>query len=78
MANDVLSWSIKRLAQERASLISEGWLLVGTMGKTVVSLRHPRNGNRMTLIASCEGLFYMKNQRLVKREPSLATANPST
>lgn len=78
MANDVLSWSIKRLAQERASLISEGWLLVGSMGETVVSLRHPRNGNRMTLIASCDGLYWMKNQRLVKREPTLEPANPVT
>lgn len=78
MANEALSWSIKRLAQERASLISEGWLLVGTMGNTVVSLRHPRNGNRMTLIASCDGLYFMKNQRLIKREPTLKPANPCT
>lgn len=78
MANDTLSWSKKRLAQARASLISEGYLLVGTMGDTVVSLRHPQNGNRMTLIASCDGLFYMKNQHLIKREPAVAPANPST
>ena len=78
MVNDVLSWSIKRLARERASLISEGWLLVGTMGETVVSLRHPRNGNRMTLIASCDGLYFMKNQRLIKREPTLKPADPYT
>lgn len=78
MPNDTLSWAKTRLAQARASLVSEGWLVVGTMGDAVVSLRHPRNGNRMTLIASVDGLFYMKNQRLVKREPSNAPAYPLT
>lgn len=78
MPNDTLSWAKTRLAQARASLVSEGWLVVGTMGDAVVSLRHPRNGNRMTLIASIDGLFYMKNQRLVKREPSIDTATPLT
>lgn len=78
MPNDILSWSKKRLAQARASLVSEGWLVVGTMGDAVVSLRHPRNSNRMTLIASVDGLFYMKNQRLIKREPTIAPATPST
>lgn len=78
MPNDTLSWSKKRLAQARASLISEGWLLVGTMGDAVVSLRHPRNGNRMTLIAANDGLYFMKNQRLIKREPTIAPATPST
>lgn len=73
-----LNWSIKRLAQARASLISEGWVLVGTMGNAVVSLRHPRNGNRMTLIAANDGLYFMKNQRLIKREPTIAPATPST
>ena len=78
MPNDILSWSKKRLAQARASLVSEGWLVIGTMGDAVVSLRHPRNGNRMTLIASVDGLYYMKNQRLIKREPTIAPATPST
>lgn len=78
MPNDILSWSKKRLAQARASLISEGWVLVGTMGDAVVSLRHPRNGNRMTLIAANDGLYFMKNQRLIKREPTIAPATPST
>lgn len=78
MPNDTLFWAKTRLAQARASLVSEGWLVVGTMGDAVVSLRHPRNGNRMTLIASVDGLFYMKNQRLVKRETSITTATPFT
>lgn len=69
---------VKRLAQVRASLISEGYVVVGGIGDSVFSLRHPGNGNRITLIASCQGLAMMKNGRLIKNEGATVTATPST
>lgn len=61
----------KRLSQIRESLLSEKWLFVGSSGCNVLSFRHPRNGNRMTVIADEGYINYIKNGVLVKREAHL-------
>lgn len=68
-----------RLAQIRASLLSEGWLYIGANGLDVLHYRHPRNGNRMTIIADTqEGqIAYVKNGQLVKTETVAPSAQPS-
>lgn len=75
-----------RLAQIVGELISEGYRKTGSVGETVVALKHT-NGNRMTLIASEVSIAYLKNGRLVKSEPLTvgaaaadehASATPST
>lgn len=67
----------KRLAQIRASLLSEGWLYVGAMGDQVIHLRHPRNGNRMTIVCTDGYIAYLKNGRLVKCEPMFTARDGS-
>ena len=67
----------KRLAQIRASLQSEGWLYVGAMGDHVIHFRHPRNGNRMTIVCTDGYVAYLKNGRLVKYEPMFTARDGS-
>lgn len=75
-----------RLAQIVGELISEGYRKTGSVGETVVALKHT-NGNRMTIIANEVSIAYLKNGRLVKYEPLTvgaaaadehASATPST
>lgn len=57
-----------RLAQIVGELISEGYRKTGSIGDTVVALKHT-NGNRMTIIAYEKSIAYLKNGRLIKSEP---------
>lgn len=57
-----------RLAQIVGELISEGYRKTGSIGDTVVALKHT-NGNRMTIIANEVSIAFLKNGRLVKSEP---------
>lgn len=57
-----------RLAQIVGELISEGYRKTGSIGDTVVALKHT-NGNRMTIIANEVSIAFLKNGRLVKAEP---------
>lgn len=66
-----------RLAQIVGELISEGYRKTGSIGNTVVALKHT-NGNRMTIIANDVSIAFLKNGQLVKSEPitvGAATAN---
>ena len=75
-----------RLSQIVGELSSEGYRKTGSLGGTVVALKHP-NGNRMTIIANEHSIAYLKNGHLVKSEPltlsaaigaSPCTCNPVT
>lgn len=75
-----------RLAQIVGELISEGYRKTGSIGNTVVALKHT-NGNRMTIKANEVSIAFLKNGRLVKSEPLTvgaaaddehASATPST
>lgn len=57
-----------RLALIVGELISEGYRKTGSIGDTVVALKHT-NGNRMTIIANDVSIAYLKNGRLIKTEP---------
>lgn len=57
-----------RLAQIVGELISEGYRKTGSIGDTVVALKHT-NGNRMTIIANEVSIAFLKNGRIVKSEP---------
>lgn len=57
-----------RLAQIVGELISEGYRKTGSIGNTVVALKHT-NGNRMTIIANEVSIAFLKNGRLIKSEP---------
>lgn len=65
-----------RLLQIVGNLTSEGWRKTGSIGDSVIAMKHT-NGNRITLIASESSIAYIKNGRLVKNEP-LPSASPST
>ena len=65
-----------RLLQIVGNLTSEGWRKTGSIGDSVIAMKHT-NGNSITLIASDTSIAYIKNGRLVKNEP-LPSASPST
>lgn len=60
------------LATEVAGLLSEGYTLRFASSRVMpdthflISLKHDRNGNRMTLIFDDKGLHFIKNGRRVK------------
>lgn len=71
-----------RLLQIVGNLTSEGWRKTGSIGDSVIAMKHT-NGNRLTLIANEESIAYIKNGKLVKQEPLrtdpvLPSATPTT
>ena len=71
-----------RLLQIVGNLTSEGWRKTGSIGDSVIAMKHT-NGNRLTLIANEESIAYIKNGKLVKQEtlraaPVLPSATPTT
>lgn len=62
-----------RLAQIVGELSSEGYRKTGSLGDTVVALKHT-NGNRLTVIANENSIVYIKNGKLVKSEPLAVNA----
>lgn len=69
---------IARLAQIRANLVSEGWLVISD-SPLGLYLRHP-NGARMTILTDNSGFAYLRNGHLIKTEPfpAFSPANPVT
>lgn len=57
-----------RILQICDELKNEGYRVTGSLGSTVVALKHT-NGNRITIIATGNEIGYLKNGRLIKKEP---------
>lgn len=57
-----------RLLQIVGNLTTEGWRKTGSIGDSVIAMKHT-NGNRMTLIASESSIAFIKNGHLIKQEP---------
>lgn len=66
--SSIKAW--QALEAERASLLSEGYTVVGTARMywgTSYVLRNPANGNRITLRLRGEVIEIVKNNKLVKQ-----------
>ena len=55
------------LARISGEFLSDGYLYVGSIGNAAIGLRHPRNGNRATILAYEDTIAIMINGRLKKQ-----------
>ena len=76
---------LAELARLTGEFISDGYLYIGSIANTAIGLRHPRNGNRATILATEDTIAIMINGRLKKqitlaelRAQAPASANSDT
>lgn len=76
---------LAELARISGEFLSDGYLYVGSIANTAIGLRHPRNGNRATILATEDTIAIMINGRLKKqitlaelRAQAHASANSGT
>lgn len=76
---------LAELARLTGEFISDGYLYIGSIANTTIGLRHPRNGNRATILATENTIAIMINGRLKKqitlaelRAQAHASANSGT
>jgi hypothetical protein len=58
---------LAELARLTGEFISDGYLYVGSIANTAIGLRHPRNGNRATILATEDTIAIMINGHLRKQ-----------
>lgn len=58
---------LAELARLTGEFISDGYLYIGSIANTAIGLRHPRNGNRATILATEDTIAIMINGRLKKQ-----------
>lgn len=76
---------LAELARLTGEFIADGYLYIGSIANTAIGLRHPRNGNRATILAPEDTIAIMINGRLKKqitleelRAQAHASANSDT
>ena len=76
---------LAELARLAGEFIADGYLYVGSIANTTIGLRHPRNGNRATILGTEDTIAIMINGRLKKqitlaelRAQAHASAYPGT
>lgn len=62
---------LAELARLTGEFISDGYLYIGSIANTVIGMRHPRNGNRATILATEDTIAIMING-LLKKQITLA------
>lgn len=58
---------LAELARLTGEFIADGYLFVGSIDKYAIGLRHPRNDNRATILATEDTIAIMINGRLKKQ-----------
>lgn len=58
---------LAELARLTGEFIADGYLYIGSIAGTAIGLRHPRNGNRATILATEDTIAIMINGRLKKQ-----------
>lgn len=58
---------LAELARLTGEFLSDGYLYVGSIANTAIGLRHPRNGNRATILTTEDTIAIMINGRLKKQ-----------
>lgn len=58
---------LAELARISGEFLSDGYVYVGSIANTAIGLRHPRNGNRATILATESAIAILINGRLKKQ-----------
>lgn len=58
---------LAELARISGEFLSDGYVYVGSIAHTAIGLRHPRNGNRATILATESSIAILINGRLKKQ-----------
>lgn len=58
---------LAELARISSEFLSDGYVYVGSIAHTAIGLRHPRNGNRATILATESSIAIVINGRLKKQ-----------
>lgn len=58
---------LAELARISSEFLSDGYIYVGSLANTAIGLRHPRNGNRATILATENSIAIVINGRLKKQ-----------
>lgn len=58
---------LAELARLKGEFLTDGYIYVGSLADTAIGLRHPRNGNRATILATENSIAIVINGRLKKQ-----------
>lgn len=58
---------LAELARISSEFLSDGYIYIGSLANTAIGLRHPRNGNRATILATETSIAIVINGRLKKQ-----------
>lgn len=58
---------LAELARISSEFLSDGYIYIGSIANTAIGLRHPRNGNRATILATENSIAIVINGRLKKQ-----------
>lgn len=58
---------LAELARISSEFLTDGYIYVGSLADTAIGLRHPRNGNRATILATENSIAIVINGRLKKQ-----------